>query len=424
MRGLNAASLLRTPKMAASSLGQYALSFTFTKAYKNQKQLRVVVVPSSVSFPVPDSGALLVAHTLNPLPDRAQLTSVFVSFIDIWNLHRPFLFSLPPCSFAHSGKRRTLSAPLSLCMDLIATKHDFAAFITRQEADPHCRNPKLRDWLLSIIQRYLRHPLLLKDLISYAPIDEHAPLVTVHTLVSKGTFPLLPWIVTSDPLLVALSLNTSLQTHAQTLSLLAIQRNAPNFLFQFTSTVVVCSSAVRSYRSKLRHLKRGSSPYFRIVSFCYEPKLDFNLFRFHETSPPNIASTATPTRGRRQEFPHTEGWSTSCQPSGCPMVIRMLACVVGGHFCGGVDVTTASHVGDVCGSFSGKVQSSTSSQPDEFVDPVGFPFRLSISPKVRRTGAITGSLGHVMRPCFLSWTELPPIPGLSIGADGGTTNSL
>ena len=190
-------------------------------------------------------------------------------------------------------------------MELIATKNDFVDFIAKQEADPRCGNLKLRDWLLSIIQRCPRYPLLLKDLVSYALIDdsEHVSLVTVHTLAPKSTFPLSPWLVTSDPSLVVLSLNTSLHNHARTLSLFAIQRSTPNLPFQFISLVLVCSSVVRSYRSKLRRLKRGSPSYFRIVSFCYEPKLNFNLFRFRELSPSNIANTTTSARGQRQEFP-------------------------------------------------------------------------------------------------------------------------
>jgi len=57
--------------MAASSLGQYdSLPFAFMKAHKNPKQLRVVV-PSSVSFPVLDSGAPLITHPRPPyLPFR------------------------------------------------------------------------------------------------------------------------------------------------------------------------------------------------------------------------------------------------------------------------------------------------------------------------------------------------------------------
>ena len=122
-------------------------------------------------------------------------------------------------------------------MELLATKPGFAAFIAKQEADSRCGNLKLRDWLLSIIQRCPRYLLLLKDLISCTSTEdpEHAPLVSVHTLVSKSTFHELFRLITSDPLPVTLSLNTSLHTHAQTLSLLAIQRATPNLPFQLIS---------------------------------------------------------------------------------------------------------------------------------------------------------------------------------------------
>ena len=122
-------------------------------------------------------------------------------------------------------------------MELLATRPDFAAFITKQEADPRCGNLKLRDWLLSIIQRCPRYLLLLKDLISCTPTEdrEHAPLVSVHTLVSKSMSHELFQLITSDLSPVTLSLNTSLHTHAQTLSLLAIQRATPNLPFQLIS---------------------------------------------------------------------------------------------------------------------------------------------------------------------------------------------
>ena len=199
-------------------------------------------------------------ETPNPLLDRAQLTSIFVNFIDIWNLHRSFLSSLS--GHLHAPAERGRSPPLSSIllshfpylslyspfvtsfdismtsyMELIATKPDFAAFVAQKEADPRCGNLKLRDWLLSIIQRCPRYLLLLKDLIICTPIDdpEHAPLVTVHTLVSKSTPHGLFLFMISDTLSVTLSLNTSLQTHAQTLSLLAIQRATSNLPFQLIS---------------------------------------------------------------------------------------------------------------------------------------------------------------------------------------------
>jgi len=199
-------------------------------------------------------------ETPNPLLDREELTSVFVNFIDIWNLHRSFLSSLSAHLHtpAKDGRSPLLSSillshfpylslyspfvtafdtSLSSYMDLVATKPDFATFIAKQEADPRCGHLKLRDWMLSIIQRCPRYLLLLKDLISCTSTDdpEHAPLVTVHTLVSKSMFHSPFRIITSDLSSVTLSLNTSLHTHAQTLSLLAIQRSTPNLPFQLIS---------------------------------------------------------------------------------------------------------------------------------------------------------------------------------------------
>ena len=199
-------------------------------------------------------------ETPHPLLDRAQLTSIFVNFIDIWNLHRSFLSSLsahlhtpaeggrspPLSSILHSHfPYLSLYSPfvtsfdtsMSSYMELMATKPDFAAFIAKQETDPRCGHLKLRDWLLSIIQRCPRYLLLLRDLISCTSIDdpEHAPLVAVHALVSKSTFHRQSRAITSDLLSVTLSLNTSLHTHAQTLSLLTIQRNTPHLPFQLIS---------------------------------------------------------------------------------------------------------------------------------------------------------------------------------------------
>ena len=162
-------------------------------------------------------------ETPNPLLDRAELTSIFVNFIDIWNLHRSFLSSLSAHLHtpAKDGRSPLLSSillshfpylslyspfvtsfdtSLSSYMGLVATKPEFAAFIAKQEADPRCGHLKLRDWMLSIIQRCPRYLLLLKDLISCTSTDdpEHAPLVTVHTLVSKSMFHLLFRMITSD----------------------------------------------------------------------------------------------------------------------------------------------------------------------------------------------------------------------------------
>ena len=91
--------------------------------------------------------------------------------------------------------------------------------------------------MLSIIQRCPRYLILLKDLIGCTSADdpEHAPLVTAHTLVSKSMFHSLFRMMISDPPPVTSSLNTSLHTRAQTLSLLAIQHSTPNLPFQLIS---------------------------------------------------------------------------------------------------------------------------------------------------------------------------------------------
>ena len=64
----------------------------------------------------------------------------------------------------------------------------FAVFLTTQEADPRCGKLKLRDWLLTIVQRCPRYLLLLKDLINNTEREdpEHAQLTAVHTLVAKS----------------------------------------------------------------------------------------------------------------------------------------------------------------------------------------------------------------------------------------------
>jgi FYVE/RhoGEF/PH domain-containing protein 5/6 len=184
--------------------------------------------------------------TPNPLLDRSALTIVFSNFIDIWNLHRS-LFSSLSSHFSNSGI--TTSAPpptpsdiplpslspillshfpyLSLYTPFItsfatsisalnsltspptafstnlapnssrnARTDDplqynlaFATFLAEQERDPRCGKLKLRDWLLTIVQRTPRYLLLLKDLIAHTTPDdpEHAPLSTAHALVSKST---------------------------------------------------------------------------------------------------------------------------------------------------------------------------------------------------------------------------------------------
>ncbi|KAH9926413.1 uncharacterized protein B0H18DRAFT_1118913 [Fomitopsis serialis] len=204
-----------------------------------------------------DGLELIYSHFLTPiiasldtpqqLLDRNELTSIFSNFIDIWNLHRSFHTSLSTFLDTSSSAQAEDSPPplspvllshfpyLSLYTPFVSSFSDtlasytallnshsaFAAFIAQQEADPRCGKLKFRDWLLTIVQRCPRYLLLLKDLIGCTdPEDpEYAQLTAVHTLVSR---------ITS-------SLNASLHTHAQTLALLALQRNTANLPFKLIS---------------------------------------------------------------------------------------------------------------------------------------------------------------------------------------------
>ncbi|KAI0082147.1 hypothetical protein K474DRAFT_1655490 [Panus rudis PR-1116 ss-1] len=182
--------------------------------------------------------------TSQPLLDRAELTSVFSNFIDIWNLHRSFYSSLSsylqsstldadppslsPLLLSHfpylslyTPFIASFSDSLTAYSTLLCRNQAFAAFIARQEADPRCGKLKLRDWLLTIVQRCPRYLLLLKDLRSCLDQDdpEYIALTSVYELVSK----------------ITVSLNTSLHTHAQTLSLLALQRSTAGLPFQLIS---------------------------------------------------------------------------------------------------------------------------------------------------------------------------------------------
>jgi FYVE/RhoGEF/PH domain-containing protein 5/6 len=71
----------------------------------------------------------------------------------------------------------------------IDTNPALSAFVARQEADPRCGKLKLRDWLLTIVQRCPRYLLLLKDLINCTHVEdpEYSSLRAVHALVSKST---------------------------------------------------------------------------------------------------------------------------------------------------------------------------------------------------------------------------------------------
>lgn len=154
--------------------------------------------------------------TPHPLLDRTELTSVFSNFIDIWNLHRSFYSSLtafldtstsanpgvqgspPPISpiLLSHFPYLSLYTPfvssfpdaMSFYNTFLSTNSAFASFIATQETDIRCGKLKLRDWLLTIVQRCPRYLLLLKDLIECTNPDdpEYGYLTGVHALVAKS----------------------------------------------------------------------------------------------------------------------------------------------------------------------------------------------------------------------------------------------
>ncbi|KAL5494873.1 hypothetical protein ACEPAI_335 [Sanghuangporus weigelae] len=184
--------------------------------------------------------------TPSPLLSREDLTVVFSNFIDIWNLHRSFFTSLTGLLSSPLPQSESVPPPLSSVLishfpylslytpfvssfsevitklsELQSSNTSFDSFIREREADERCGKLKLRDWLLTIVQRCPRYLLLLKDLINCTDIEdpERSSLIAAHSLLTK----------------VTTSLDTSLHTHAQTLSLLALQRATYNLPIQLIS---------------------------------------------------------------------------------------------------------------------------------------------------------------------------------------------
>ncbi|KAJ3770948.1 hypothetical protein FB446DRAFT_742259 [Lentinula raphanica] len=144
---------------------------------------------------------------------------------------------------AARAQSSTSAASLSRTTELKYDKR-FADFVATQEKHPRCGKLQLRDWLLTVVQRCPRYLLLLRDLLNCTPGSAQLPpedgkdglleqkkdekrwhreatkeeererekLIQVYGLVSKITN----------------SLNTSIWSHSQTLSLLALQRSTPN----------------------------------------------------------------------------------------------------------------------------------------------------------------------------------------------------
>jgi len=199
--------------------------------------MELMLTPTLKHFLTPIIASL---DTSEPLLNRSALTSIFSNFIDIWNLHRSFLSSLaslldplrsqppsPTPSPSISGDTPPELSPLllshfpylslytpfvtafpstiSALNELITPpsttrpnpqyNQRFATFLITQEADPRCGKLKLRDWLLTIVQRCPRYLLLLKDLINSTNRrdPEYTQLTAVHVLVSKSEYLTMFW---------------------------------------------------------------------------------------------------------------------------------------------------------------------------------------------------------------------------------------
>lgn len=72
--------------------------------------------------------------------------------------------------------------------NLLAVNPTFESFVKEREADERCGKLKLRDWLLTIVQRCPRYLLLLKDLINCTDLEdmERSSLIAAYSLLSKG----------------------------------------------------------------------------------------------------------------------------------------------------------------------------------------------------------------------------------------------
>ncbi|EAU89965.2 rho guanine nucleotide exchange factor [Coprinopsis cinerea okayama7 len=203
--------------------------------------------------------------TPEPILNRATLTATFSNFIDIWNFHRSFFSALEksrdsvtqlllshfPYLSLYNPFITQFSSIISSLTDLVTVptlarpnpqyNATFAAFLKEKEADPRCGKLKLRDWLLTIVQRCPRYLLMLKDLINNTDPDdpEHGHLTEAHGLVSK----------------ITLALNASLHSHAQTLALLALQRSTSGLPFQLISP-----GRTLVKRGTLMQAERNASP--------------------------------------------------------------------------------------------------------------------------------------------------------------------
>lgn len=183
---------------------------------------------------------------MTSLGNPSPISPTLLSHFPYLSLYTPFVTSFP--------------AAMSSLTSLLSTNAQFSLFIAQQESDSRCGRLKLRDWLLTIVQRCPRYLLLLKDLIGCTEPDdpEYTQLVAVHALVSKSktcNALVASCSLTLTLAVVTISLNMSLHTHSQTLALLALQRNTQNLPIQ-----LITPGRTFLKRGSLLQVERSSSP--------------------------------------------------------------------------------------------------------------------------------------------------------------------
>lgn len=201
-------------------------------------------------------------------------------------------------------------------MELQVSSETFGNFVRKREADPRCAKLKLRDWMLTIVQRCPRYLLLLKDLIGCTDHEdpEYASLIAAHSQLSKGVGrPIVSECISDSCDAVTISLDTSVHTHAQTLELLALQRNTYNLPIQF-----VTPGRALLRRGTLMQLDNSSilkEREFLLFSDCLvwlanDRMIEAEWLRKHDTSDlaaPGKLRKGTP--GKRPEFKRTRSKS-------------------------------------------------------------------------------------------------------------------
>ncbi|KAF9054716.1 hypothetical protein BJ165DRAFT_1440572 [Panaeolus papilionaceus] len=175
--------------------------------------------PSSPARPPSDSQRVQLQDPAPPL------SPLLLSHFPYLSLYTPFITSFP----STISSLTQLTSPSTPSRPNSQYNSRFAGFLKEREADTRCGRLKLRDWLLTIVQRCPRYLMLIKDLISCTPRagasgeskaqaddeevkGEAEALESVLKLVTKITE----------------ALNTALRIHAQTLSLVALQKSCTN----------------------------------------------------------------------------------------------------------------------------------------------------------------------------------------------------